>query len=220
MFGDVWLPRHVQTRSISRRQVYRRHSTDRVTDGGPKGRLRGLYSPCDSPGKPGLATHKVGFFFIAMSFGIRFCCDAAALIAGILGPGRPILIAGRLQVRLLGRQTRMRKCHLMMMVVVMMIMVVMLMTRRRRRIGIHSDGDVHDIDLRRRYDDGGRRLRRRLHLFRATDRVATSFAAPSRPADLTFPNRCAAVASRRGCRCRDTRLDNLVPVGFADWRAR
>lgn len=121
-------------------------------------------------------------------------------------------------MRLLGRQTRMHECHLMM--VVMVIVVIVLMTRRRRRIGIHPDGDVHNVYLWRRYD-GGRRLRRGLHLLRATDRVAASFAAPSRPADLTFPNGCAAVAACRGRRRPDARrLHNFVPVGFADRRAR
>lgn len=112
----------------------------------------------------------------------------------------------------------MHECHLVM--VMMVILVIMLMTRRRRRIGIHPDGDVHYIYLRRRYD-GGRRLRRGLHLLRATDRVAASFAAPSRPADLTFPNGRAAVSARRGCRCRDARrFHDFVPIGFANWRAR
>lgn len=122
-------------------------------------------------------------------------------------------------MRLLSRQTRMHECHLMMVVMVMILMIV-LMTRRRRRIGIHADGDVHYIYLRRRYD-GWRRLRRGLHLLRATDRVAASFAGPSRPADLTFPNRRAAVSGRRGCRCRDARrFHDLVPVGLANRRAR
>jgi len=66
-------------------------------------------------------------------------------IAGILGPRRPVLlIAGCLQVRV-RRQTRMRECHLMMVMVV--VVVIVLMTRRRRRIGIHSNGNVHNIDL-------------------------------------------------------------------------
>lgn len=144
--------------------------------------------------------------------------QAAGLIAGILSPGRPVLVAGRLEMRLLSRQTWMHECHLV--VVVMVVLVIVLMTRRRRRIGIHPDGDVHYVYLRRRYD-GGRRLRRGLHLFRATDRVAASFAAPSRPADLTFPNGRAAVPGRRGCRCRDARrFHYLVPVRFANRRAR
>lgn len=142
----------------------------------------------------------------------------ADLIAGILSPGRPVLIAGCLEVRLLSRQTRMHKCHLVM--VVMVILMIVLMTRRWRRIGIHPDCDVHYVYLRRRYD-GGRRLRRGLHLLRATDRVAASFATPSRPADLTFPNGRAAVSSRRGCRRRDARrFYDLVPVGFANRRSR
>jgi preprotein translocase subunit SecY len=39
----------------------------------------------------------------------------------------------------------MRECHLMMVMVV--VVVIVLMTRRRRRIGIHSNGNVHNIDL-------------------------------------------------------------------------
>jgi hypothetical protein len=98
---------------------------------------------------------------------------------------------------------------------VVVVVMVVLMTRRRRRIRVHPDGYVHDVYLRRY--DGGRRLRRGLHLLRATDRVATSFAAPSRPTYLTFSNGCAAVAGGRGRRCRRNarRLDDLVPVGFA-----
>lgn len=137
-----------------------------------------------------------------MFFGTVLLRRTAGLIAGILSPGRPVLIAGRLEVRLLSRQTRMHECHLVM--VVMVILMIVLMTRRRRRIGIHPDCDIHYVYLRRRYD-GGRRLRRGLHLLRATDRVAASFATPSRPADLTFPNGRAAVSGRRGCRRRDAR---------------
>lgn len=101
-----------------------------------------------------------------------------------------------------------------------MMMVVMLMTRRRRRIGIHPDGYVRDVYLCRWYD-GGRRLRRGLHLLRATDRVAASFAAPPRPTDLTFPNGRPAVTRSHGRRRRDARrLHDFVPIGFAYRRTR
>lgn len=142
--------------------------------------------------------------------------DQDSSIAGVLSPRRPVLIAGRLQMRLLYRQSRMPDSHLMVMVMVVVVMVVLLMTRRRRRIGIPPDGDVHDVDLRRY--DGGRRLWRGLHLLRATDRVAASFATPSRPTDLTFPHRCTTVTGRRGGGCgRDARrLDDFVPIRLAD----
>lgn len=145
---------------------------------------------------------------------IKLINEGSCSITGVLCPRRPVLIGGRLQVCLLYRQSRMYECHLMMMVMVVVMMVVLLMTRRRRRIGIPSDSDVHDIDLRW-YDDG-RRLRRGLYLLRATDRVATSFAASSRPTNLTFSYRCAAVPGRR---CsgggRDARrFHDFMPVRF------
>lgn len=141
-------------------------------------------------------------------------------VAGVLSPRGPVLIGGRLQVRGLYRQSRVHEAHLMMMLMVVMVMMVLLMTRRRRRIGIPSDGDVHDVDLGRY--DGGRRLWRGLYLLRATDRVAASFATPSRPADLTFSHRGAAVPGRRNrSRGRDARrLYDFVPVRFADRRPR
>lgn len=119
-------------------------------------------------------------------------------------------------MRLLYRQSRMYESHLMVMVMVVVMMVVLLMTRRRRRIGIPSDGDVHDIDLRRY--DGGRRLWRGLYLLRATDRVATSFATSSRPTDLTFSYRCAAISGRccRRCGSHARRFHDFVPICLAD----
>lgn len=119
-------------------------------------------------------------------------------------------------MRLLYRQSRMYDSHLMMVVmVVVMMVVVLLMTRRRRRIGIPSDGHVHDVDLGR--DDGGRRLWRGLYLLRATDRVAASFATPSRPTDLTFSYGCTPVSGRcRGGRGRDARrFHDFVPIRLA-----
>lgn len=177
------------------------------------------FSPSPTPGDPARVTLLLLFYHSG-----RYDPDwnrsreRGSSIAGVLGPGRPLLIVGgHLQVRLLlTRQTRMHKPHLMMVMVV--VMVVVLMTRRRRRIGVHSDGDIHDVYLRR-YDDG-RRLRRGLHLLRATDRVATSFTASSRPTYLTFPNGRAAVAGGRGCRRRNARrFHDLVPVRFAHRRA-
>lgn len=106
--------------------------------------------------------------------------------------------------RLLSRQTRMHEAHLMVFVMmVVMMMMVVLMTRRRRRIGIPSYSNVRNVDLR--WYDNGRRLRRGLNLLRATDRVAASFAAPSRPADLTFPYRCTTVSC---CCCCCSRCSN------------
>lgn len=118
-------------------------------------------------------------------------------------------------MRLLYRQSRMYDSHLMMVVMVVVMMVVLLMTRRRRRIGIPSDGHVHDVDLRRY--DGGRRLWRGLYLLRATDRVAASFATPSRPTDLTFSYRCTSISGRcRGGRGRNARrFHDFVPIRLA-----
>lgn len=107
---------------------------------------------------------------------------------------------------LLCRQTRMHEAHRMMFVMMVVVVVmIVLMTRRRRRIGIPSYRNVRNVDLRRH--DDGRRLWRGLNLLRATDRVAASFAAPSRPTDLTFPHRCTTVSRCRCCRgrCRDAR---------------
>lgn len=96
------------------------------------------------------------------------------------------------------------------------MMVVLLMTRRRRRIGIPSDCHVHNVDLGRY--DGGRRLRRGLYLLRATDRVAASFATPSRPTDLTFSDGGTAVSGRSGgcCGRHARRLHDFVPIRLAN----
>lgn len=127
----------------------------------------------------------------------------------------------------------------LMWLVVMVVVVVVLMTRRWRRVGFTPDAHIHDVHLARLMHESWRRCldrgsldrgwRRRLggwrrgerrhwlNLLRATNRVAASFAAPSRPTDLGLPLGIAPVAGD-SCRHRGYvwRLHCFVPVGLAD----